>query len=99
MVGNHFNYIRGRALAASSKQHEEYKNATSLVELVDAALQEGDRETAIAWLGRIQAGHGRIYENGNNTWKIDCAIEPWKEGSLLFQEGDVQVVNDHAAGT
>jgi hypothetical protein len=91
VVGDHFNYIRGRALAAPSLNREQYENATSLVTLVDAALEAGDRETAIAWLGRIQAGHGRIGKD--HAWKIDCAIEPWKEGSLLFQESDVVVVD------
>lgn len=84
VVGNHFNYIRGKALASKKPQ---YEGCTSLVALVDAALEAGDRETALEWLGRIQAGHGRI----TDEWRIDCAIESWKEGTLLFEKGDITV--------
>jgi len=84
VVGNHFNYIRGRALATIKP---EYEDAVSLVALVDAALEVGDRDTAKEWLGRIDAGHGRI----TDKWTIDCAIQPWKEGTMLLGESEVVV--------
>lgn len=94
VVGNHFNYIRGHALVSPNK----YKDATSLVELVDAALEANDRETAITWLGRIRAGHGLVASSPSDEtsrWMIDCAIEPWKEGTpLLSQQDEVFVEGD-----
>ena len=84
MVGDHFNYIRGRALMETKP---EYSNATSLVTLVDDALDAGDRVTAIKWLSRIDAGHGRIADE----WTIGCAIQPWKEGTLLFTKDEIVV--------
>jgi hypothetical protein len=88
VVGNHFNYIQGRALATTTKP--QYENQASLVTLVDAALDANDRDTALEWLGRIRGGHGRITCNGE--WVIDCAIQPWKEGTVLFDRNEVVLV-------
>ena len=54
---------------------------SSLVDLVDAAIANGDRQTAEAFC-TIDAGHGTL----SNNWEIDCAIQPWKEGTSLWQK-------------
>jgi hypothetical protein len=85
VVGTHFNYIKGHAVLASGCCHK-YPNATSLVTLVDAALEAGDLATALEWLGRIEAGHGHV-----DNWIVDCAIQPWKENTRLFQKEELVV--------
>lgn len=59
---------------------KSYPNATSLIDLVDSALAAGDRATAESYLS-IDAGHGIVSEG----WLIDCAIQPWKEGTHLSE--------------
>lgn len=86
VVGNHFNYIQGRVVGNGS---HKYPNATSLVTLVDAALDAGDFATSLDWLGRIEAGHGCTH-----GWFIDCAIQPWKEGTRLFEKDGLVVEGD-----
>jgi hypothetical protein len=66
----------------------KYPNATSLVTLVDDALEAGDLATALEWLGRIKAGHGRT-----DNW-INCAIQPWKEETRLFHKDELVVNGD-----
>ncbi|CAB9515999.1 expressed unknown protein [Seminavis robusta] len=85
IVGDHFNYILGRDLSAISveKQQEYTQNCSSLVAIVDAALHQDDLDAARAFLS-IQGGHGRI----SKGWNIDCAIEPWKEGTALWTQAD-----------
>lgn len=74
-VGDHFNYIIGRELRGVVRA---YPNASNLVELVDSAIANGDRETAITCLS-LDGGHGTI----SSGWVIDCAIQPWKHGKQL----------------
>lgn len=76
-VGDHFNYIVGRQVL---DVHTQYRDASNTVELVDLALQNGDRDTAISYLS-LAGGHGTI----SSGWKIDCALQPWQHGkSVLF---------------
>jgi len=75
VVGDHFNYLLDREISGEEPKY----NKASLVDLVDAAIAKGDRETAEIFCG-IDAGHGRLSEK----WVIDCAIQPWKEGSALW---------------
>ena len=75
-VGDHFNYIVGRQ---SLELHTRYRHASNTVELVDLALQNGDRDTAISHLS-LAGGHGTI----SSGWKIDCALQPWHHGKSVF---------------
>jgi hypothetical protein len=83
VVGDHFSYMYGRMLIGDKK---DYSQKTSLVDLVDAALDAGDRSTAECYLS-IDAGHGMI----STGWTIDCAIQPWKENTKLFDIGAVAI--------
>ena len=74
-VDDHFNYMIGRDL---SRGMNKYPSANNLVELVDAAIACGDRDTAISYLS-LEAGHGTI----SSGWVVDCSIQPWKHGMTL----------------
>lgn len=82
IVGDHFNYMYGRTLMGNETTYAQ----SSLVDLVDAAIDAGDRSTAESYLS-IDAGHGRI----STGWKIDCAIQPWKHNTRLFDVGCVVI--------
>jgi len=73
---DHFNYILSREL---SGRETAYPDAKSSTELVDAAIENGDRETAISHL-TLDGGHGTI----SSGWKIDCSIQPWNHGMSAF---------------
>lgn len=73
---DHFNYLFDRKLCGNNRTY----GATSIVDLVDAAIASGDRTTAETFCS-IDAGHGRL----SNKWIIDCSIQPWKEGSTLWR--------------
>ena len=75
-VNDHFNYMLGRDL--SQNHLNNYPSANNLVELVDAAIANGDRGTAISYLS-LEAGHGKI----SSGWVVDCSIQPWKHGMTL----------------
>ena len=96
-VGDHFNYIEGRKCL---DLHTRYADASNTVELVDLALQNGDRETAISYLS-LTGGHGTI----SSGWKVDCALEPWFHGKNLFSDclqcssEDIQVIGSDDACT
>jgi hypothetical protein len=76
LAGDHFNYVLSRKF---SGQEQDYSSrATSLVDLVDAAVADGDLATARSYLS-IEAGHGQV----SKEWKLDCAIPPWIEGQDL----------------
>lgn len=72
---DHFNYLLDRKVSGNNRTYE----SSSLVDLVDSAIASGDRATAESFCS-IDAGHGRL----SNKWKIDCAIQPWKEGSTFW---------------
>ena len=78
VTGNHFNYILGRQLF---DYEMSYPNAKSLVELVDAAIENNDRDTAIIYLSRLDGGPGTISSN----WEIDCSIQPCNHGKNVFE--------------
>ena len=75
VVGDHFNYMIARQVPAHVK---DYDNANNLVELVDSAIVEGDRDTAIAYLS-LDGGHGTV----SSGWLVDCSIQPWNHGKRL----------------
>ena len=85
VIGDHFNYIRARDVSSLSKETQTlYTDIhTSLIGLVEAALEQDDLATARAYLS-VQGGHGRVSQG----WMIDCAIEPWKEGTALWTATD-----------
>ncbi|CAJ1399285.1 unnamed protein product [Effrenium voratum] len=85
IVGDHFNYCLDRSCSLGEAQ-ARYPSATSLVDLVDAALAQHDLKTARACLS-IQGGHGRI----SKGWQLDCAIEFWKQGRPLWNREEVSV--------
>jgi len=76
-VGNHFNYVLGRQWNGREKA---YCDASNLVELVDSAIDDSDRDTAISHL-TLDGGHGTI----SSGWKVDCSIQPWNHGTRVFQ--------------
>ena len=82
-VGDHFNYVLGRIYKGGEKKYSQ----GTLVGVVDAAVAAGDLETAYSYLS-IQGGHGRI----SKGWFLDCAIEPWKEGTKLWEPKDIGLV-------
>jgi hypothetical protein len=79
---DHFNYLLDRIVSGKLPKYDK----SSLVDLVDAAIANGDRQTAEVFC-TIDAGHGTV----SNKWEIDCAIQPWKEGTSLWQN-NVSVV-------
>lgn len=82
IVGDHFSYILNRRV----QTHTSY---VSLVDLVDDAVDRGDNETARLWLG-IEAGHGRV----SKGWILDNCIEPWREGTRLWNAQSVSVCGE-----
>jgi len=82
VVGDHFNYILGRDMSGKEKKTFD---KSSTVDLVDAAIDAGDRTTAETYLS-IDAGHGLI----SKGWEIDCALQHWKEGSKFFADASIQ---------
>ena len=76
-LGDHFNYVSQRQFTGNERT---YPSASSTVELIDMALDSGDRESAISYL-TINGGHGRI----STGWKVDCSVQPWLIGSNVFR--------------
>ena len=76
-VGDHFNYIKSRQFTGNETS---YPHANNLVELVDSAIECGDRSTAISYL-TLDGGHGTI----SSGWRVDCSIRPWNHGRRLFE--------------
>ena len=85
VIGDHFSIIQGRRTLTNNQYYNYSMN--NLVELVDAALDNGDRETAEYYLS-IDAAHGRI----SNGWIVDCSIQYWKEGIRLFDPDQINVM-------
>jgi hypothetical protein len=85
LVGDHFNYLLDRHVESTGFPVVEGK--FTLVDMVDALLESGDRKMAEALLS-MEACHGRV----SKGWIIDASIQPWKEGTSLFNSGDIQVV-------
>lgn len=81
LVGDHFNYILGRRFSGEEKDYSGV--ATSLVDLVDAAVAGGDLTTARSYLS-IEAGHGQV----SKGWQLDCAIPSWNEGRDIRSSND-----------
>jgi len=75
LVGDHFNYIHGR-----QKIDDESQENRNIIEIVETSIKCGDRTIAENYLS-IDAGHGLI----SKGWTIDCALQPWKEGSKCFR--------------
>jgi hypothetical protein len=91
LVGDHFNYVTSRTFSGKEKA---YPTASSLVQLVDAAVAEGDLETARSYLS-IEAGHGTV----SSGWTLDCTIPPWNKGRSLHEVtgGPIKVQGDDLA--
>lgn len=89
IIGDHFSYCLERHVHSHSIPKEYAADSTSLVDLVDAAVQRNDLDTARAWLS-MQGGHGRI----STGWVLDCCIEFWREGTSLWGPNDVNVQGD-----
>jgi hypothetical protein len=73
-----------------------YPDVTNIGDLVDSAIENGDRETAISLLS-LDGGHG----TKSSGWKIDCSIQPWNHGVRVFDRigGDKVRVRVVGAGT
>eukprot|EP00536_Pseudo-nitzschia_multiseries_P004466 jgi/Psemu1/285118/fgenesh1_pg.74_\ len=80
LVGDHFNYVMSRTFSGNERCYNE---ATSLVDLVDDAVANGDLATARSYLS-IEGGHGLISEG----WTLDCTIPHWNEGKDIATVGD-----------
>ena len=78
LAGDHFNYVMSRKFSGN----ESFYSEASLVDLVDAAVNNGDLETARSYLS-IEGGHGRV----SNGWKLDCSIPHWNEGETIMKIG------------
>lgn len=91
LAGDHFNYVKSRSFSGNESV---YATATSLVDLVDEAVANGDLATARSYLS-IEGGHGLI----SNGWKLDCAIPPWNEGKDISTvcDGPLEVVGENLA--
>jgi hypothetical protein len=74
-VGNHFNY-----LFANQGWDKNRMKGNNTIELIDDAIDTGNRSAAENHLLSIDAGHGLIKEG----WTIQDAIHPWKKGVRLF---------------
>ena len=81
VVGDHFNYVLGRKF---NGKEAPYPNKNTLVDLVDAAIDSGDINTARSYLS-IEAGHGRL----SKGWELDLAIPPWNERTAFWERGKV----------
>lgn len=95
IVGDHFNYCfaGSELLVVDVESSSKYDANPTLVSRVDAALGHDDLITARSLLHRITGGHGRI----SSGWKIDHAIEFWREGTALLEKGDVRVDGEDLA--
>ena len=60
-----------------------YSSAKTVHDLVDQAINAGDRETAEAHLS-IDACHGTL----SSKWLIDHSVQSWREGRALFSAND-----------
>jgi hypothetical protein len=93
VIGNEFNYCLSQRPTVDSSRDRE--RPSSLVDLVDDAVQRGDLETARTWLRSMLGGHGIVHAHDDNpkhnSWRIDTAIEFWREGSSLLLPGEVTV--------
>ena len=49
--------------------------------MVDTAIGNGDRDTAISYL-TLDGGHGTI----SSGWNIDCSIQSWNHGRNIFEQ-------------
>lgn len=79
---DHFNYLFDREIDGNEPKYGK----SSLIDVVDASIANGDRSTAEKFLS-VDAGHGRI----SAGWEIDCSIRPWKEKSNLWASNELQV--------
>ncbi|KAL1523150.1 hypothetical protein AB1Y20_018105 [Prymnesium parvum] len=79
IIGDHFSYIRARPQPAS-----QVGGASSLVDLVDDAVNKGDRTLAESFLS-LEAGHGTI----SSGWMIDASIHPWQQGTRFLNPTDI----------
>lgn len=84
IVGDHFNY----AIERKVTRHKEHSQGT-LVALVDDLVEKNELESAREWLS-TQGGHGLI----SKGWRLDCAIEFWKEGTPLWYAEELRVIGD-----
>lgn len=73
---DHFSWAFGRQWSGREKN---YPDATNISDLVDSAIQNGDRETAMSYLS-LDGGHG----TRSSGWKIDCSIQSWNHGLRVF---------------
>ncbi|KAL7549007.1 hypothetical protein ACHAWF_012273 [Thalassiosira exigua] len=82
-VGDHFNYAVGRRFKSDDEGRSirgRYPRCKSLVELVDAAVESGDRDAAMSYL-TTDGGHGTI----SSEWRVDLSLRPWNRGRTLFE--------------
>ena len=78
LAGDHFNYVMSRTLSGDEQSY----TASSLVDLVDEAVDKGDLGTARSYLS-IEGGHGLV----SKDWVLDCAIPHWNEGKDITEIG------------
>jgi hypothetical protein len=113
LVDGYFSYIQGHQFpdpiddddtttTVGQDGNNNKSQITNLVDLVDIALASGNREVALTYLQRMEAGHGCIVNKPDpdgktdrsppiRQWMIHRAIPPWKQGSVLFEPGDISV--------
>eukprot|EP00522_Entomoneis_paludosa_P007033 CAMPEP_0172445870 /NCGR_PEP_ID=MMETSP1065-20121228/5648_1 /TAXON_ID=265537 /ORGANISM="Amphiprora paludosa, Strain CCMP125" /LENGTH=575 /DNA_ID=CAMNT_0013196883 /DNA_START=384 /DNA_END=2111 /DNA_ORIENTATION=- len=80
---NHFNFCLGQSVG----DHLPSTDKTSLTEIVDDFVAQGEFDKARQWLGRIRGGHGTV----SSGWEIDAAIEFWMEGQPFWSRETVEL--------
>lgn len=99
VVGEHFSFVRGRALP---ERGEPAGPEPTLVGRVDGLLARGDRTGAEALL-TLEGGHGRLSgpavggaQAPTLSWVVDAATHPWQEGrpcaELATSSDEVEVL-------
>jgi len=92
ILGDHFAMIQGRRgmlpypLQQYNNNNNNLYSKATLVDLIDVALENGNRDIVKYFLS-MDAAHGRISQG----WMIDCCIQYWKEGMHLLDPTQIKV--------
>ena len=81
VVGNHFNFCFDRPMRGITNT----PSSSSLVDLVDQLVEQGDQDQARQWLS-LEGGHGTV----SSGWIVDAAVQFWKEGKPLWSKTSAQ---------
>lgn len=88
VCGDHFNWIQARR--TPQPRDSAMVDVASLSNAVATMAAAGDRAGLEAYLS-LEAGHGLV----STGWIFDAALHPWREGTALFEPGQVVVAPDN----